>query len=69
MDLTKDEILEKMRFEMPFNLPERIKPYIKEAMDIFAEQEAKAYASWLSNQVIAGRTASKLWNDYRAELS
>lgn len=38
------------------------------AMDEYAEQEAKAYASWLSNTGIRGRTASKLWADYKAEI-
>lgn len=37
-------------------------------MDEYAEQEAKAYASWLSHTVIRGRTASKLWNDYKSEI-
>lgn len=39
-----------------------------EEMDKHAEKEAKAYASWLSNTVIRGRTASKLWDDYKAEI-
>ncbi|HJY22651.1 MAG TPA: hypothetical protein VJ279_07175 [Hanamia sp.] len=34
----KEEILEKMRIEMPFHFPERIKPYIEEAMEIYANQ-------------------------------
>jgi hypothetical protein len=68
MDLTKDEILEKMRIEMPFHLPDRLRPYIEEAMQLYADQEAKAYASWLSNQVIAGRTATKLFMDYKAQF-
>jgi hypothetical protein len=68
MDLTKDEILEKMRIEMPFRLPDRLRPYIEEAMQIYADQEAKAYASWLSNQVIAGRTATKLFMDYKVQF-
>jgi hypothetical protein len=38
--LTKDEILEKMCEEMPFPLPESLKPYIKEAMDIYSGQQA-----------------------------
>lgn len=68
MDRTKDEILEQMRIEMPFHLPERILPYIKEAMEIYAVQEAKSYASWLSHQVIGGRTSHKLWADYMSEV-
>ena len=65
MDMTKEEILEDMRYKMPFHLPNRIRPYIEEAMQIYADQEAKAFANWLSNQVIAGRTMVKLWNDYK----
>ena len=42
---------------------------IDESMEKYAEQEAKAYANWLSNQVIAGRTMTKLWNDYRQQVS
>lgn len=42
---------------------------IDEAMEKYAHQEAKAYANWLSNQVIAGRTMTKLWNDYREQVS
>lgn len=68
MDLSKKEILKNMCAEMPFDLPKNIQPYIEEAMQIYADQEAKAYASWLSNQVIAGRTAHKLWLDYQAEF-
>jgi len=68
MDLTKDEILEKMRIEMPFHLPDRLRPYIKEAMQIYADQEAKSYANWLAHQVIAGRTATKLFMDYKAQF-
>lgn len=42
--------------------------WIYEAMKQYAEQEAKFYASWLSNQVIAGRTSVKLWSDYQKEI-
>lgn len=35
----------------------------------YGEQEAKSFANWLSNQVIAGRTMTKLWNDYQIELT
>lgn len=68
MSHTKDEILEKMRIEMPFHFPDKLRPYIEEAMQLYADQEAKAYASWLSNQVIAGRTAKKLFMDYKAQF-
>jgi hypothetical protein len=39
--MTKDEIIDKMIDEMPFNLSENIRPYVKEAMDIYAQQEVK----------------------------
>ncbi len=39
--MTKDEIIDQMIDEMPFNLSENIRPYVKEAMDIYAQQEVK----------------------------
>ena len=68
MGKTKNEIVNEMQENMPYHLPEKIRPYIIEAMNIYAKQEAKAYANWLSNQVFAGRTAHKLWIDYELEL-
>jgi hypothetical protein len=41
--ITKEELIEKMRIEMPFHLPERIKPYIEEAMELYANQD-----KWIS---------------------
>ncbi len=41
---------------------------IERIMQVYADQEAKAYAHWLSNQVIAGRTSAKLWNDYKSQI-
>jgi len=34
----------------------------------YAAQEARAYAHWLGNQVVRGRTAQKLWSDYQHEI-
>lgn len=68
MSKSKDEILEQMRIEMPFHLPDRIRPYLEEAMQIYADQEARAFANWLSNTVVAGRTMDKLFKDYKAEI-
>lgn len=67
MDLTKEEILEKhFRAHLKrITYPEQVYA----AMDEYAAQEAKAYANWLSHQVIAGRTAAKLWMDYQAQFS
>ena len=41
---------------------------IHEAMQIYADQEAIAYANWLSNQVVAGRTTEKLFKDYKKAI-
>lgn len=68
MDKTKREIIEAMYDEMPFHCSQNAKRYIAEAMQIYADQEAKAYANWLSNQVIAGRTATKLFADYKSSI-
>jgi hypothetical protein len=68
MDKTKKEIIKKMKDEMPYALHSMLYPYIEEAMQIYAEQEAKSYANWISNQVIAGRTSHKLWIDYQLEI-
>lgn len=38
---TAEEIIDQMRIEMPFHLPERINPYIKEAMQIYAIEACK----------------------------
>jgi hypothetical protein len=38
MLLGKGEILEHMKSEMPFELSERTIPYIKEAMDLYANK-------------------------------
>ena len=63
--MTPDGIITKMQGEIPFDFPEHLRPYIKEAMQIYADQEAKLYYSWICNQVIAGRTSQQLWNDYK----
>ena len=68
MSKTKNEILEQMQIEMPFQLPDSIRTYIEEAMQIYADQEARAFANWLSNTVFAGRTIDKLFKDYKAEI-
>ena len=66
MDLTKEEILEKhyKSHAVRIAFPEQV----YEAMKEYAAQEAKAYANWIANQVIAGRTAAKLWSDYQAQF-
>jgi len=68
MSRTKDEILEQMRIEMPFHLPDRIRPYIEEAMQIYAEQESKAFANWLSNTNKLGKTIDILFDEYKLQV-
>ena len=75
MDKTPEEIL-KSNLKMFELFPVASKEdkemgmyYITSAMKEYAEQEAKSYAAWLSNQVIAGRTMTKLWDDYQKELN
>jgi hypothetical protein len=53
--LSKEEILEKMRIEMPFHLPERIKPYIEEAMELYANQDKWISAKELPNAKKVGK--------------
>lgn len=43
--------------------------WIKQAMQGYADDEAKAFANWLSNTAIAGRTMHKLFIDYKKETS
>lgn len=44
---TKEEILDNMNDEMPFNLPSQLQPYIHESMEIYAKQEAIAFNEFL----------------------
>ena len=39
---TKEEIIYKMRQEMPFIISDRVVPYIEEAMQTFSDQQGKA---------------------------
>jgi hypothetical protein len=66
---TKSEIIEQMWGIIPLRitLSHRAIPYIEEAMQLYADQEAMAFANWLSNTVIAGRTMHQLFNDYKQE--
>lgn len=73
MDKTKQEILSQYETYVKREQPHNTQPiFLAEsvylAMEEYAEQEAKAYASWLSHTVIGGRTASKLWEDYKSEI-
>ena len=77
MDLTKRELIKTISIvqgnlsyiEKTGNINGTLLIEIERVMDQYAQQEAKAYANWLSNQVIEGRTMTKLWNDYREQVS
>ena len=53
--MTKEEIIQRMVDEMPFDLERRIVPYISEAMTIYAESKAKE--AWNA----ARETETKTW--------
>lgn len=42
------------------------KPLIYKAMQIYADQEAIAYANWLSHQIINGETVEELYEEYKS---
>lgn len=70
MDFTKQKILDRngidfYAFEYEYEYPAK---NLLVAMEEYAEQEAKSFALWLSNQEIGGRNISKLWVDFRAEI-
>lgn len=70
--MTKEEILLKMVEEMPYEISSETKPYLMEAMDIYAQQEAIAFAEWVAkNATIANYPFKKEWyiraNWYRIE--
>lgn len=53
MSRTKEEILKQMREEMPFRLSHVFIPYVLEAMQIYADHLAKAFAKWLRDNAVA----------------
>ena len=68
MNRTKVQIVEQMRVEMPYHLPKRIKPYIFEAMKIYAQQEALSFANWLSYKTVTKETTEQLYKQYLEEI-
>lgn len=70
MDFSKQQILD--RNGIDFDAFEYEHEYSAKnlliAMEEYAEQEAKAFASWLSKQHVGRRNTSKLWADFRAEI-
>lgn len=55
---TKDEIIDEMVDVMPFELNVKIRPYIKEAMDVYLKQELSKFRQ----HDVSGR--SELLRDY-----
>lgn len=60
---SKEEIFRQMKNEMPYSIGDQIKPYILEAMEIYANQESISFANWLSYQNIGKRSIEKLLNN------
>ena len=68
-DLTKEEIIDKhIKSSHGLNIHSRLYKNLIDAMQEYADQEAKSYASWLATQVYGGRTASKLFKDYKEAI-
>jgi len=72
--MTKEEILIKVKSESKaYELGMERTAFLEGADTVLreynelAKHEAMAYANWLCNTVIAGRTATKLYNDYISE--
>ena len=60
---TKDDILNTMNERIPFRKISKQKiPYIKNAMTIYAKQEAIAFAHWLEYNETKGRNTEQLYN-------
>lgn len=67
MDLTRGEILNS---HLTFGRATKLnvsRESIYKAMGQYAKQEAIAFANWISNQVLAGRTITRLWDDFQKE--
>lgn len=57
---TKDEIIDEMVDVIPFELNVKIRPYIKEAMDVYLKQElSKFHQHDVSSMLKAEREATK----------
>ena len=65
--MTPKEILEGITGHTQFDVISIPKNWIYQAMEEYAEHEAKAFRVWCNNQVIAGRTDAKLFEDYQNE--
>lgn len=69
-NFTDFERLLKYTFNRDLLLSEKelLDKIIDESMEKYAEQEAKAYANWLSYQEVGDKTATELWNEYRNQF-
>jgi prophage antirepressor-like protein len=70
MDLTKSEIL-KVKTKGTLNIIEDspLHKAVMSAMEYYAEQEAKAFANWMSQQVNHDLKMSDFWKKFRKEVS
>lgn len=72
MNLTPQEILDSAHLEATKNMRSISTKhfpiaYLESAlcaMRTFAEQEAKSFANWLSNQPFSRKTIDELWKEY-----
>ena len=56
---SKESIIEKLRDEVPFFMNPRLKPYISEALDIWAKEMAIKFKEWQDEN-----TEGKIWENY-----
>jgi hypothetical protein len=69
MDSTKQEILRKHLKQTESEFQDLGKKNTLDAMEEFAEQEAKAFANWIQYQDIGRKTTDKLWKEFREQVS
>lgn len=70
MNNTKEEIIKRMHSEMPYReLGKNVVPYVYEAMDIYAKQEAFAFANWLSHADVSNKTVNQLYAKFKIETT
>jgi hypothetical protein len=71
MDLTKEEILKDCKIESERLQQEKpmLHHNILKAMEKYAEQESKAFANWMSQQVNHDLRMSDFWKKFRQEVS
>lgn len=63
--MTKQYIIDIYGLKDDAYVPANHKRGLEHALNKVIEKECKEYANWLTHEVIAGRTETKLWNDYQ----